>query len=82
MLEINITNSIMLIVTMVKLIMAKPNGPISNGQINYGKLIIMVKLTKAKPIIVKLIMVKLFIIIKLLMANLTIIKLNMAQKMM
>jgi hypothetical protein len=42
----------------------------------------MAKLTKAKPIIVKLTMVKLFIIVKSLMDKLTIIKLNMAQKMM
>jgi hypothetical protein len=39
-------------------------------------------LTKPKPTIVKLTMVKLFRIVKLLTANLAIIKLNMAKKMM
>jgi hypothetical protein len=42
----------------------------------------MAKLIKAKPIIVKLAMHKLFIIIKLIMAKIAIIKPNMAQKMM
>jgi len=42
----------------------------------------MVKITKAKPTIVKLTMVKLFIIVKLFMGKLAIIILNMAKKMM
>jgi hypothetical protein len=39
----------------------------------------MAKLAKAKPIIVKVTMVKLFIIVELFMAKIAIIKLNMAK---
>jgi hypothetical protein len=42
----------------------------------------MPKLSKVKPTIVKLNMLKLFIIVKLLMTKIAIMKLNMAKKMM
>jgi hypothetical protein len=48
-----IVNLIMVIATMVKFIMAKPiiNGPTINGEINYAKLIIMVKFTTANQLL-------------------------------
>jgi hypothetical protein len=58
MLKVNIANLIKVIVTIIKFHYGKTNnGPISNGE-NYVKLIIMVKLIRAKLTIVKLTMVK------------------------